>query len=213
MRLAARYGDKEAEKRFLKKYAELGGTPGGVRDSFERMHPASGLTKVDQKDFLASLTSQEKEDMARAVRFYNEVILGSAPQALILENLEDFKDVHQKRDYIRSTLIGLEARKAVFGSKPDIFGHVSDLADPAKWAEANAQAVELLRQAGGPKAVLKQYREDLEASRREQGNQKKVTLDYAKKEWRSRRMQRIKEIRQEARGRSSAGESLLKAAD
>ena len=56
--------------------ADLGGTPAGIKSSLKRMHPLGGLTDDEQARFLATLSEQDKELARRAIRYYNEVLLG-----------------------------------------------------------------------------------------------------------------------------------------
>jgi hypothetical protein len=76
LKMALRYGDKEAAKKYLLEYISCGGTPQGLKQSIRMMHPLSGLTKEEQIEFVKSLTKEEKEELKRAYAFYEKVFLG-----------------------------------------------------------------------------------------------------------------------------------------
>jgi hypothetical protein len=46
LKLALRYQDEEASKKFLLEYVNLGGTPEGLMQSLQRMHPLAGLSEM-----------------------------------------------------------------------------------------------------------------------------------------------------------------------
>jgi hypothetical protein len=74
LKLALRYGEMESAKRQLAEYAALGGTPAGLQESIKSLAPLGGLTQAEQKEFLASLTADEKERFTKAQTFYETVI-------------------------------------------------------------------------------------------------------------------------------------------
>lgn len=75
-RLAIRYEDEDAAQRYLAEYISMGGTPAGIKSSMKRMDPLGGLTKDEKSVFVLTLSEQDKELLRRAVRYYNEVLLG-----------------------------------------------------------------------------------------------------------------------------------------
>lgn len=75
-KLAIRFEDKEAARRYLKEYAVLGGTAQGLRTSLTNMEPLHGLSTTEKTAFLKSLTEDERRRWKQSVRFYNEVLLG-----------------------------------------------------------------------------------------------------------------------------------------
>jgi hypothetical protein len=72
LKLALRYGDEEAAKKYMLEYANLGGTPRGLLQSLKRMHPLSGLSKLDKLSFLATLDEEEQGRLELAIKFYGE---------------------------------------------------------------------------------------------------------------------------------------------
>ena len=105
-RLAVHYGDQEAAKRWLSEYALLGGTPKGLRSSFEAMHPVGMLSKDDQKAFVKSLGGGDQRQLVKALQFYAQVLLGD-PEKLVTENIEKFT---LSESDVRSEAARLEAR-------------------------------------------------------------------------------------------------------
>ena len=110
LRVTSRYGDKEAQKKYLLEYANLGGTPGGLKTSIENMSPTSGLKPKDAKEFVASLDNDGKRRMALALRFYSEVILGTSPEHMVIENVDLFKGNPEAEKDFLPMLIRLRAR-------------------------------------------------------------------------------------------------------
>lgn len=79
IRLAVRYKDKEALKKYMAEYSALGGTKNGMKSSFRAMHPLFGLNKEDQKRFTDGLDAEGKRYLDDAVVFYNEILGGKNP--------------------------------------------------------------------------------------------------------------------------------------
>jgi hypothetical protein len=98
MKLAHRYGKKEDVKRYYEQYrqlyieeAKVTGRPlediekavnTGIMTSFRNMHPFAGLGKHERKAFIESLSPDDKLTMAKAIKFYNDVLLGRTPVEL-----------------------------------------------------------------------------------------------------------------------------------
>jgi hypothetical protein len=79
-KLAIRYQDKKAAEKYFLEYLTLGGTGQGLNRSIENMHPLSGLTEAEKVAFVANLTSDDRERLVKANRFYEEVLKGGGPQ-------------------------------------------------------------------------------------------------------------------------------------
>lgn len=76
-KMAIRFEDKEAAKRYLREYAVLGGTAQGLQTSLRNMEPLHGLTTAEKTAFMRSLSEDERRRLTQAVKFYNEVLLGN----------------------------------------------------------------------------------------------------------------------------------------
>ncbi|MCK4822196.1 hypothetical protein KA005_40915, partial [bacterium] len=95
MKLAHRYGDKEAERKahnayiqyHLIEYAETGKSEedtaksivNGIISALVNMHPLSGMNKNERKTFVEGLNGEEKEILAKAIKFYAETLIGTTP--------------------------------------------------------------------------------------------------------------------------------------
>jgi len=109
LRMAHRFGDKAAEEKYLKDYlglwaleSQVTGRPieevkkaaeKGIEQSFANMNPLAGMNKYERNAFLKSLGPKDRLTMARAVKFYNDVLIGNSPVDIniILGNLEQIK--------------------------------------------------------------------------------------------------------------------------
>ena len=49
----------------------------GIRMSLSNMHPLSGLNKNEAKLFIESLTEDERKTLAKAIKFYNDTLIGN----------------------------------------------------------------------------------------------------------------------------------------
>jgi hypothetical protein len=94
LKMAHRYGDKKAEEKALKDYiqwhvieAETTGKTRqeveksimqGIQTSLQNMHPLSGMSEKERIAFVQSLDQEELEIMAKAVKFYSDVLLGTS---------------------------------------------------------------------------------------------------------------------------------------
>ncbi len=67
------YKDKEAAKRYLQEYADLGGTDKGLRQSLESKHPLDGLNMEEQVAFVKTLDREQILDLKRAIEHYEKV--------------------------------------------------------------------------------------------------------------------------------------------
>ena len=76
IKLAMRYGDKEAARKYLIEYIKLGGTEKGLKQSMRSLDPLSGLSKDDRQPYYDQLDAIEKENLAKAYQYYLKVIGG-----------------------------------------------------------------------------------------------------------------------------------------
>lgn len=80
---ALKFGDKTAQRRFLKEYAMLTKDPSKVSQGLERslmaLDPLSGLNEREKMQFIASLTPEEREKYRVANRFFQTTLLGRKP--------------------------------------------------------------------------------------------------------------------------------------
>jgi len=76
IKLAIRYNDERALKRYLLEYRGLGGTREGLERSLRSLHPLYGLKDEDKKAFIESLSERDAEKLAEAVSYYEKVVLG-----------------------------------------------------------------------------------------------------------------------------------------
>jgi hypothetical protein len=75
-KLAVRYKDTKAARKYLLEYAALGGTSKGLEQSLRTMDPLYGLSKDDKISFIKSLNGEEKQKLVRAMMYYQGVLLG-----------------------------------------------------------------------------------------------------------------------------------------
>ena len=81
VKLAARYGDRDAFERFLYEYAKFGGTKDGLEDSLQNMDPLDGLNTAQKQDFINNwLDAEGKATLYRADQFYRSVVLKNAAE-------------------------------------------------------------------------------------------------------------------------------------
>ena len=76
-RLALRYGDKDAQVKYMSEYFELGGTLKGLGQSLSNMHPLAGMSEKEQIAFVLTLDEDEKKKLVKASKFWGEVITDS----------------------------------------------------------------------------------------------------------------------------------------
>lgn len=90
LKMAIRYKDLDAFERYLQEYILLGGTPRGLQQSLDSLHPLYGLKGWNGKikkgetneaiEFWLSLTPEEQDKVREAVRFYEEVLVRKGDQ-------------------------------------------------------------------------------------------------------------------------------------
>ena len=72
-RLAKRYGDKDAERRYFEEMKRLKVTKAGLQRMIMGQHPIGVLNNKEKREFLAQLTPKEKDDYKRAVRYWRNI--------------------------------------------------------------------------------------------------------------------------------------------
>jgi hypothetical protein len=77
VKLAMRYGDRKAFEKYMLEYAALGGTEKGLKQSFKSMHPLYGLSQDKWQDYVDSLDGVGKENLVKALDYYERVIGGN----------------------------------------------------------------------------------------------------------------------------------------
>lgn len=70
---ARMYGDKEAEKKYLSEYLNLGGTGKSMKESVERASPFGGLTQKNKKQFISQLSKRDYERAVQAMKWYKKL--------------------------------------------------------------------------------------------------------------------------------------------
>lgn len=71
---ALKFNDKETAEYYLNEYKKLGGTKEGLKKSLEALDPLAGLNTKDKKVFLTQLTGKEREELAKAIKYYKSVL-------------------------------------------------------------------------------------------------------------------------------------------
>ena len=77
IKMAMRYGDEKAFQKYLLEYAALGGTAKGLNQSMKSLDPLYGLSKDDKLGYINSLDAEGRENLARAIDYYQRVIGGN----------------------------------------------------------------------------------------------------------------------------------------
>jgi hypothetical protein len=78
LKMAIRYGDEEAMKKYAIEYMTYGGNAKGFKQSVKMMHPLAGLSKEEQLKYIKTLTKSELAELSEAVKWYEEVFVGKA---------------------------------------------------------------------------------------------------------------------------------------
>jgi hypothetical protein len=86
-KLALRFGDKAAQKKYLAEYQLLGGTREGMASSLKAMNPLSGLSRQEAKAFIVSLGTDDRRKLMLALRFYADVLTGGTQGSNLLDDL------------------------------------------------------------------------------------------------------------------------------
>lgn len=72
-KIALRYGDQAAAKRYRRELAQMGVTWKDLGRSIENAHPLGTIAKKDRIRFLHTLTPKEREMLSKAISWYREV--------------------------------------------------------------------------------------------------------------------------------------------
>ena len=70
---ALRFGDFEAAEKYLRQYAELGGTRKGLKASIRLAEPTARVPKKLRRRFMFSLSPSERQTLKAAQRWYKSV--------------------------------------------------------------------------------------------------------------------------------------------
>ena len=70
---ALRFGDLEAAEKYLRQYAELGGTRKGLKASIRLAEPTARVPKKLRRRFMFSLSPSERQTLKAAQRWYKSV--------------------------------------------------------------------------------------------------------------------------------------------
>lgn len=73
-KLAIRYKDDKAAKKYHKKYMDLGGSNKGLKQSFNTMNPLYGLKGSAKRMFIDSLSESDKKKLELAIEYYDELL-------------------------------------------------------------------------------------------------------------------------------------------
>ena len=73
-KLALRYKDAEAAKKYLLEYFYAGGTTRGLKQSLKSLHPLHGLKDAEKKAFILQLDSEGREDLVKALEYYHSIL-------------------------------------------------------------------------------------------------------------------------------------------
>lgn len=71
------YGDKKAQRKWLKEYQSLGGTSKGLKKSMGRSNPISILSLEDRKKFIMQLSETDKEIARRGMLWHRRIYGGN----------------------------------------------------------------------------------------------------------------------------------------
>jgi len=75
-KLALKYGDMEAARKYFDEYTKAGGTPRGLKQSLMALHPLYGLNNAEARFFVQTLSQRDRERLLYALEYYQEVISG-----------------------------------------------------------------------------------------------------------------------------------------
>ncbi|MBR2208010.1 MAG: hypothetical protein IJ859_04290, partial [Synergistaceae bacterium] len=74
IKTALRYNDKAAMKRYLREYAQLGGTSKDLKKSIEAMMPLHGLNTKERQQFMKWLSEDDKKYLKKAMKYYQDLL-------------------------------------------------------------------------------------------------------------------------------------------
>jgi len=72
---AMKYGDLKAAEKYIRQYAELGGTAQGIKQSIRMAHPLAGISKKNRARFYNDLTPADKKRLKQAIKWYQSTYL------------------------------------------------------------------------------------------------------------------------------------------
>jgi len=75
-RQAVRMGDKEGTIKWMAEYMKYGGKFENLYNSIERLMPLEGIPKKYQAEFLLTLDGEDKKKLAKAFKYYEELVTG-----------------------------------------------------------------------------------------------------------------------------------------
>lgn len=73
-KLALRYKDETAKKKYLNQYFQYGGTEKGLTQSLKALNPLYGLNAEQQAQFFGKLTAKDRDRLKQAMKFYNDIL-------------------------------------------------------------------------------------------------------------------------------------------
>ena len=105
-KLAIEYGDEASAVDYLKQWTAFTDKKGtrlstleGLKKSFDKMDPLSGLSEGDKLDFVRSLDPQQMADLAMGMRWYREVVIGKGIGDIVEANIEWMGDAFEAREF------------------------------------------------------------------------------------------------------------------
>ena len=93
IKLAARYDDPEAYAHYSIEYAGLGGTPEGMKQSFDRLNPLAPLNIEEREQFVNTLNEEDIKNFAKALRYWDELKVDASEEFMdkVLKEIEKVK--------------------------------------------------------------------------------------------------------------------------
>lgn len=72
-KLALKLKDKKSANKYVKEYFKLGGTSSGLLKSISTLDPLNGLSEKDKRDFVETLTTDERKELNLAILYFNKL--------------------------------------------------------------------------------------------------------------------------------------------
>jgi hypothetical protein len=72
---AMKYGDLKAAEKYIRIYADLGGTTQGIKQSIRMAHPLAGIAKKHRAMFYKDLSPADKKRLTQAIKWYQSTYL------------------------------------------------------------------------------------------------------------------------------------------
>lgn len=92
LKLAHRYKDEKAKEKYFEQYVDYyiaeglatgrpldelkQGITSGLRKTLMNMHPLSGMNEYERRQFMNSLSTEDRDALVMAIEYFNEVLLG-----------------------------------------------------------------------------------------------------------------------------------------